>query len=337
MKYRHAPYDFELEVLPVSSGTLASIIRNQYVDIGNLFEFIAPLLYKTPHFRSGKNWFTLVNVTCTHTDFSYGICTAPAKENAPQSCTWLFTFALNAARYDAGSVVTFSSLRGINMVAWGNRDGKFLTIGVTHSQAGEYGLRYDMMTPRYVYYLLGAVTKSFAVNNRYMTTNADYSANYANLRPEIMYSSLYMKPLYNLMMRTPYHLWIYNRHVWASAPHLISVKHITAETLLYFCMYIRNTSKLLPEVEEKVLDMFHESLTDMVQRHDQDSNSQAVAEWQQLYAALANRGRIPDNGYVFGWLQEQDYITPVPTGDFNSHLRSLIYGSDAGSSTGLKV
>ena len=337
MNYRHAPYDFELEVLPVSSGTLASIIRNQYVDIGNLFEFIAPLLYKTPGFRSGKNWFTLVNVTCTHTNMSYGACTAPAAANAPQSCTWLFTFALNAARYDSSSVVTFSSLRAINMVAWGTRDGKFLTIGVTHNQAGDFGLRYDMMTPRYAYYMVGALTKSFAVNNRYMTVNVDYGSTYEHLQPSIMYSSLYMKPLYNLMMRTPYHLWVYNRHVWASAPHLLSVKHITVDTLLYFCLYIRRTAKLLPAVEAKVLDMFHESMTDMIQRHAQPVKGQATAGWQQLYVALVNRGRIPTDRYVFGWLQEQDYITQSPVGNFDHYLRQLIYGNDSGANTGLKV
>lgn len=338
MSYRHVPYDFELEVLPISSGALAATIRNQYIDIGNLFEWMAPLLYKTPHFKSGKNWFSLVNVTCTSSEFSYGVCDSPDPDNAPQACTWLFTFALNAARYDSSSVVTFSSLRGINMVAWGNRDGTFLTIGTTHHQAQEFGLRYDSLTPRHVYYLLGAVTKSFAVNNRFMTSEPDYRQRYARLLPSLMKSSMYMIPLYNMMSRTPYHLWVYNRHIWASAPQLLSVKHITVETLLYFCMYVRRTSRLLPAVEEKVLDMFHSSLTDLFQRRAQQTGTQATHDWQQLYVALVNRGHIPDDGYVFGWLQEKDWSTPLPTaGDLTSYLRTLLYGTDPGANTGLKA
>lgn len=326
MKYRHSDYDFSLEVVPIGTGALARILKYCRTDIGNLFEFIAPILYRTPKFRSSKYWFTLVNVTCSHNGFSYGLAPSPPKEVRPLSCTWLFTFALSGAGYGEVEEIKHASMRGINVFAWGRLSSQFLTIGVTHMQARDFGLRHDQFTPMYAYYLVGALTKSFALRNKYFTPQPDYQRMYEQANLSTVHSQYGMMPLYQLMRNMPYHVWVFNKNIWTSASRLISVKHITAETLLYLCKYLSNVAQLSDKVELEVLDQFHESLTDMIQRRGDSAEElvPATETWQLLYAALMNRGNIPEAD-TLNWLINADKQLTVPYGDLNAHIYKLIY------------
>lgn len=332
MKYRNTPYDFRLQVLPVSGGTFSSFVRSEYqsLDVSGLFEeHIAQALYNTPKVFSAREPFTLVNVTCTHSGFSFGCLPPPPKKVLPLACTWFFTFAISASEYAENTEVKYSSLRWIDTRVWGPKGSQFLTVGISHTNAQHLGLKYDMLTPKIAYYLIGALSKSFVRNHRYWnsTEPADYSYNYRGLMPSLVYSSLYMTPLYNMVNRVPYHMWVFNRHAWYTAPNLLSPKHITPITVLYALIYLRPKAGVLPvKIEDKILELLQSSLLSTLQRAEHKVESPYLDDL--LYTALLYRNEIPDNGYI-AWLQDKE--KPVMefglsnVSDYKDYLRNIFY------------
>ena len=323
LKYRHSPYDFSTDALPISIGQLDRILKNNNVEVGSLYEILVALLYNAPGFRAGKFWFTLVNVTCTHSGFSFGILPPPPEQCRPLAGTWHYTFALSSSGYTYSTVPKHVSLRGINMIAWGTRRGnEFLTISTTHYQAEQLGIRYDQLTPQFLYYLLGTMTKNFAVRNRFRTVDEDYS-DLHNHNLSMFRGQYYMMPLYNLMRNVPYHLWVFNRHMWMNAPILLSPRHMTANALMYLCLNIRQVKKLPKEAEDVLVDKFHESLTDFVQRQANSEHAKEV--WQLLYAALCLRSKIPTGVDPVEWIGRQESTLEVPTGNYSTLILNMLY------------
>lgn len=309
MNYRETPYDFTLEVLPISGGTFSALVQSQFVDVGSLFEtYIAPALYNTPKVFASREPFTLVNVTCTHSNVSFGCLGVPPKEVLPLACTWYFTFAITHEEYDINYVVNYNSLRWINTRVWGSKGSRFITIGIPHVQSQELGLKYDMMTPRRVYFLIGALSKSFVRIHKYWDPNQeDYDLRYKPLNMELTHSAFYMMPIYNFISRTPYHLWVFNRHIWYSAPNLLSVKHITPHSLLYVLRYIQLTKgSLTKPVEDKILDLLEHSLLATLERADRPTEPLNPELEDFLYAALVYRDAEFPNRDVLTWLVEKD-------------------------------
>jgi hypothetical protein len=108
VKHTYSKYDFSLETLPISPGALSRVLSMSHGDIGRIFEYMAPILYNTPNVRAGKFWFTLVNVACSHTNYSYGILPKPHDAMLPLNTVWDFTFALNTSGYDVITSVVYS-------------------------------------------------------------------------------------------------------------------------------------------------------------------------------------------------------------------------------------
>ncbi len=150
---------------------------------------------------------------------------------------------------------------------------------------------------------------------------------------EVARASYYMMPLYSFVRNQSYHLYPYNRHVWASAPNLLSEQHITVETLMYFALYIRNCAPLTPTLETLIVDKIHESLTNLVQRRNDNT---PPTDADVLYAAFALREDVPVSDQI-NWLKMNESMVEIPTTEFNSHIRSLLYGFDPGARTELKV
>lgn len=310
MKHRSTPYNFKLEVLPISGGTLSALVRSDYhyLNVGKIFdEFIAPALYNTPLVFARREPFTLVNVCCTHSGQSYGYLERPPKDARPLACTWLFTFAMSSDEYTEADEVGYTSLRWINTRVWGHKASKFITIGVPHTDAMNYGLKYDMLTPKIAYFMLGAISKSFVRNHRYWVDSGnpdfDYENSYRKLHPAILHSSLYMQPLANFVTRNPYHLWVFNRHVWYSAPHLLSEKHITPSSLLYILLYIRAFNDIPDNVMDKILTLLESSLLSTLQRTEQRTAPQTLDDC--LYTALVFRDDLP-NVKHYEWLCDKE-------------------------------
>lgn len=323
MHYRHVNYDFALEQVPISVGELSRVLRSNRSYIGQLYELLIPVLYNTPGVRANKYWFTLLNVTCRQSNFSFGISEEPPESVRPLSCTWYFTFALGMDSYRTESTVEHSSRLAGNAVLWGRLGKEFLTVGITHSKAQSLHLSYDAFSVEWVYYLLGAVSKNFVLNARYFNRDSNYSSLYAGKRADVLYAKYYMRPLYSLIGGAAFPFWVFNRNVWSQAARLISVRHISPESLLYFCRYVGMLGELAPEVEAEILDQFHESLTDLIQRRD--SGTVATSDWQLLYVALCNKGNIPDTD-SFTWLQSVEQNVVVPTGDLKANILNLLHG-----------
>lgn len=334
MKHRSTPYNFKLEVLPISGGTLSALVRSDfhYLNVGKIFdEFIAPALYNTPLVFSRREPFTLVNVTCLHSGYSYGYLESPPKEAQPLACTWLFTFAMSNDEYTSADNIDYTSLRWINTRVWGHTASKFITIGISHTDAMHYGLKYDMLTPKVAYFMIGALSKSFVRNHKYWVDSGnpdfDYENTYKNLHPAIVHSSFYMQPLANFVTRTPYHLWVFNRHVWYSAPNLLSEKHISQSSMLYILMYIRAFDDLPDNVMDKILTLLESSLLSTLQRAEQKTAPQTLDDC--LYTALIFRDDLPETNQL-DWLIEKeqsvmDFGIDSVT-DYRKHVKNLLIG-----------
>lgn len=334
MKHRQSPYTFQLEVLPVSGGTLSALVKNgAYLDVGSLFEdFIAPALYNTPLVFSRREPFTLVNVSCLHTGWSFGYLETPPKEAQPLACTWLFTFAMSDEEYNEFSEVGYTSLRWINTRVWGYKNSKFITIGIPHTQSQYLGLKYDMVTPRLAYYMIGALSKSFVRMHRYWEFSGrkdfDFENSYKNLHPSMVHGSIYMIPMYGLMSRIPYHMWVFNRHVWLNAPQLLSEQHITPSSLLYILMYIRavDQASVTARMETKILDLLESSLLSTVQRAEQQTAPAGLDDC--LYTALMYRDEVPEVK-TLEWLIEKEKSVMEfglsNISNYRDYLRSQFY------------
>lgn len=290
-KYRYTPINFLHQVVPYSTGRLAKTLNESYVDVGGVFQKLADRLYSIPLVLSNKYRVSLVNVTCTHTGFSFGPCDTPPKKAQPLGMTWLFTLSIDGSVYYPSIVPGYSSLRAMDVRAWGLDKTTFVTIGFTHTEAQALGLAYDMMTPSYVYYLAGTLLKSFMLSHKFYTVGTDYKANYKNLLPSLLYSQFYMMPLGNLFTNVPYHLWVFNRHVWGAASFLLSEEQITAESLYYYLVYVGYCEQLSPTVEAKIISLLLSSMLDAAQR-SKDSQPVTPSPENLLYIALVNKGKI---------------------------------------------
>jgi hypothetical protein len=323
MKFRHSPHDFSVDTLPISIGELDRVLRNVQADVGSIYDIVTPILYNMPGFRAGKFWFSMVNVTCTHTGFSYGLLPPPPDKAYPLSGTWHFTFALGPSGYSSNVVPGHISLRGINAIAWGHaRSNEFITISTTHYQAEQLNIKYDALTPQWLYELLGPMTKGFAIRNRFYSTDSTYASLYESQDLDMLRSKWHMMPLSNVVRNVPYHLWVFNRHVWSLAPRLISFKHITPVSLHYMCQNVRSIGKLPSVVETEVINQFHESLTDLVQRRDHEEHATTLD--QLLYTALVYRDESPIEDYM-PWLIRKEAEVEIPSSNYKAHLLKLLY------------
>lgn len=304
----------------MSTGLLSKCLRESDIDIGGLFQYIIRLVHNIPLVQANKYRFQLVNVTCSNTGMSFGPCTTPPKTVWPLSCTWFFTFSIDGSGYRENELPGYNSLRGINVRAWGPKSTKFLTVGIDHKEAMAFKLSYAMLTPRYAYFLLGMLCKSFSLRNRFHDeTASSYEDSYLKLLPSLVYSSLYMMPLSNLISTTAYHLWVFNRHVWGAASYLLSAQQITHSSLLYYIVYVGYCESLQPAVEQVVLDLLEKSYLASL-RSDSD------VEERLLYTALVNRANIPAQKNWRKWLIEHDAQNDVSEVNAREHVKKLFYG-----------
>ena len=321
MKHTYSKYDFSLETLPISPGALSRVLSMSHGDIGRIFEYMAPILYNTPNVRAGKFWFTLVNVSCSHTNFSYGILPKPNDAMLPLNTVWDFTFALNTTGYDEQYISENILRPALNVMVWGNQRGRFLTIGLTPSQSTQFNLRYDMFSVNTLYYTLGALTKNFVLRSKYHEHGESYDV-LQNTKYDSYYQQWFMRPIHSMLRSTYFPMLVYNRMVWSQYPFFLSEAHITPQTLMYAFLYCRRIAKLPDVVEDRVLEVLHSSLTNFIQA--QDSGEELDDIPSLLYPALVLRKSLPDTHFA-EYIRDSRALVPAPNSDFMSHLRKLLY------------
>lgn len=313
MKHTHVERDFSVDIVPISTGELERLLRMNDCHVGLLREFLCDLLFDIPGVFASKFWFTLVNVTCTHSGVSYGLGEPPPEKVRPLSATYLFTFDLKGAGYLEDSVPSTIVKRGLETTVWGYRSNQFVTISITHRQATDWKLGYGIFAPQILYHLLGPLTKGYVLNRR--TAYADnYEQFYQSWDQSTLKSKWLMTPLYTLLRYADYPKFVFNRNVWALANCMLSPKHINTDSLLYVCKNIRYITKLPEVIEDLVVDKFQESLASYIHRYE--NQEPATESWQFLYPALVHRGEDFD---------PNAFTTPIPTANHATHILGLLY------------
>lgn len=258
--YVYLPHDFTLSPVPLGLGGLAMYSRyNRDALVGNLCNQLLGVLYRTPFVASSKVGFSLVNVTNLMNRSSAGALPTPPIES--HGSKWLFTFSLMSdATYAPGQSVNVSA-RQLGVYVWATHVGRpdFVTIGITPFEAEQYSLGSDMLLPRFLYYMVGAYTKSAILNQQHKLeepTVLDYAGLYK--APFASYKGNLLRPLSVCMINHPVQDWVFSRAVWNQTPGLLTPKHVVPLTVAYYLAYLNNVNRLYYGAYRQLYDqLFH--------------------------------------------------------------------------------
>lgn len=244
MIHRNQELNFRNSEFPMSGGFLHQLIKPRFLEmnVGELYEYLADILWATNGVMTNRVDFTLVNVFSPVTHFSHG------SEEAPPLVTGaapvlVFTFALSRRTYTGRRVLERNVRHRSNQIfAWGfdSHAKDFISITVSAVQADEWG----MLSPRayelqYLYNMIGPLTKSFLRRQaEYKTRGFEYEEIHSAISLRDRYSALYRLPLKRLFTSVPFHLWVFNYHIWEHAPNLLSERLITPSAAVYYFMHL---------------------------------------------------------------------------------------------------
>lgn len=258
--YIYLSHDFALSPVPLGLGGLAMYSRyNRDALVGNLCNQLLGVLYRTPFVASSKVAFSLVNVTNLMNQASAGKLPTPPIET--HGCKWLFTFALKSGVNYASTGSAYVTKRQLGVYSWATQEGRpeFVTIGITPFEAEQFELGSDMFLPRFMYYMVGAYTKSAILNQRFKLeepTVSDYSDMYK--APLDSYKGNLLRPLSVCMINKPVPEWVFSRSVWNQTPGLLTPKHIVPITVAYYLAYLDKVNRVYYGAYRQLYDqMFH--------------------------------------------------------------------------------
>ena len=289
MKHRTQVVNFRTSEFPLS-GAFASFLlkaRYTYINIGELFEYTTDILFHTVGVLTNRVDFTLVNVCCPFTHFSFGSLPAPPKEAWPNGKLLLLTFATSAATpYDALTVLEPNNVRhhSNHHTRWSHHSHRldYVTVSVDLTLGDSLGLRYPKWNElQYIYNLIGGMTKSVI---RRQTAYRPLGDGYEELHDGHSLIDLHARisamPIKNLFTQIPYHLWVFNRHLWTFAPNVLPQRLLTPRATMYFFMYLHSIVRKSPRVHgdvtmkrlglthganEGILEVLTKSVVNMVQ------------------------------------------------------------------------
>ena len=252
--------DFRLSPSPLGLGGLAMYARyNRDAYVGQLCNRLLGVLYKTPFVAASKVEFSLVNVTNLMNRSSAGKSPTPPIDT--HGCKWLFTFALTANNYTAMQMPYRVLPRQFGTYVWELEPGRpqFVTVGITPYEAEQYQLGSDMFLSKFLYYMVGAYTKSAILNQRWKLEGPDvedFSGYYKSLMP--LYKNNVLRPLSVCIITRPVHEWVFSRAIWNQTPGLLSTKHIVPFTVAYFLSFLGGVDRLYYGAYRPLFDqIFH--------------------------------------------------------------------------------
>jgi hypothetical protein len=226
--------------LALSSSVLNSLFIPRYrnIDIGSL----VPLLWT--RFGSGsysRVVSSLLNVCSPFSGFSVGYIDPPPKEVQPLGSHILFTFGI---KYDTDwddETLEVNHL-SIRTHSWGDKDDdrRFITIGITSTEAAHLGLIHVQSNEvYYLYRVLGIIFRSFFMHYTAEEIGKIKQKESANeLKNPFDYKDKYLSIPLSSIVRYPYWAWKYNRNIWKLAPNLINVVDVNAKLTLYYFMFL---------------------------------------------------------------------------------------------------
>lgn len=259
MIHRNQQTSFRTTEFSLSGGFLHSLLKSKYlnINVGDVFEYLVDTLWHTVGAMNNAVNFSLVNVFSPFTNFSHGNLPPPPKSAWPTGKALVFTFAVrNRFSYvDAFDPKTVR--RRTNFVThfgdgFNNQD--YISISVSMEQGKDWGCSTAHANElQYIYNLIGAMTKSFVRRqNAYKTADEDYEDVHSLLKLTDMHSRFYRMPMKQMFLQVPYHLWVFNYHVWEYAPNILSQRLITPTVALYYFMYLNDAVSLIPRVHNDV-------------------------------------------------------------------------------------
>lgn len=252
--------------------------RDAYV--GQICNQLLGVLYRTPFVASSKVEFSLVNVTNLVNKSSAGYLPSPPISVRGQK--WLFTFALTAKEYGASTEPAWVSARQLGTYVWATKDGRpeFVTIGLSPYEAEQYQLSSDMFLSKFLYFMVGAYTKSAILNQRFkleVPTEDDYSSMYK--KPLAEYKNNMLRPLSVCLINRPVHEWVFSRAIWNSTPGLLTPKHIVPLTAVYFLRYLVTVPRLYYGAYRPLYDqMFHLLRLSLISIIERSNDGRKAAE-----------------------------------------------------------
>lgn len=250
MYHREQTQNFRTNEAPLGGSFYSFLLRPrfQYLNVGDLLEYVVQKLWTLTGVRTNRVDFTLVNVCSPFTKYSHGSSDAPPRSVWPRGPLMILTFATSIMqRYDAPGYekkIKSSNARfhDNNTTQWSPVRGQidFVSISVDLQTAHDLGLQQPKSNElEYIYNLIGPATKSIMRNQtKYSTTGYDDVHEHLNLKA--VHDRVYSLPVPVLMRQIPYHLWAFSGELWRRAPNLIPQKLITPALALYYFMYLRD-------------------------------------------------------------------------------------------------
>ncbi len=252
MFHRGQTNNFRTSEAPFGGSFYSFLLRPrfQFLNAGDLLEYVTSKLWALTGVRTNRVDFTLVNVCSPFTRFSHGFCAEPPKAVRPTGTMMVFTFAVSQMQaYDKDPSYR-RKIKSENKrvhdnqtTQWSPERGAvdFVSVSVNLNTAHEMGISSPKASElEYLYNLIGAGTKSIMRNQtKYRPIQSDYDDVHESLDLKNVHDRIYSMSMRQLLTTVPYHLWVFNAHVWRRAPNLIPQRMITPAVALYYFMYLR--------------------------------------------------------------------------------------------------
>lgn len=314
MIYRKQTPSFRYSEFPLSASAFPFLLKPRYrnINIGDLFEYLAKILWSIQGVRTSSVNFSLVNLCSPFSKFSHGASPTPPKEAWPNNPHLIFTFALSIEQDYAEDLHIDQGWvrhRSINVKQWGLEPGSiaFLSIGLNSTECSRLGLTTNLQANnlQYIYNLIGAMTKSLLRRHaNYTTDGSSYDELHARYNLISLHSHFFKMPLIKLFTSVPYQLWVFNEFLWKYAPNCIPSRLITPQVALYYFMYLTELAKhrtaytdiltnhlgLRSGISEGIAEMLSDSLISFVESirapSDTELSTQELLAPAVLQAAL---------------------------------------------------
>ena len=244
--HRNQTVNFRTNAFPLSGASVPFLLKNRYLslNVGELFEYVADLLWELTAVRTSSSNFTLVNVTSPFSKYSHGSSHPPPFITRPGGNALILTFATTMRQdYDQDQELSRQDVRhhSIHSTQWGqNMKLEFVSISLSLTQAHSMGLiNLQSNQLQYIYNLIGGMTKSLVRHQSYYLVGTDtYEEAHAQLNLVATHSKISRMPLPQLFQTIPYPLWVFSEVLWGYAPNVLSQRIITSQAALYYFMYL---------------------------------------------------------------------------------------------------
>lgn len=251
MYHREQTQNFRTNEAPLGGSFYSFLLRPrfQYLNVGDLLEYVVQHLWTLTGVRTNRVDFTLVNVCSPFTKYSHGSTNAPPRSVWPRGPLLILTFATSIMqRYDEPDYekkIKSSNARfhDNNTTQWSPVRGQidFVSISVDLQTAHDLGLQQPKSNElEYIYNLIGPATKSIMRNQPKYSPSVGYEDVHERLNLKAVHDRVYALPVPVLFRQIPYHLWAFSGELWRRAPNLIPQRLITPALALYYFMYLKD-------------------------------------------------------------------------------------------------